>query len=580
MPETNSTRDDSGLRHPDTPLAGTSAPARPSATLILVRDGARGLEVFMIRRALNAKLLGGFYAFPGGALEKEDAHGQWAGPAGADFADAASRLLDVGQDGIAFWVAAIRECFEEVGLLLAEDTTGSLVRMDTPERVAEVATWRNQLNDGTLPFRDCLARLGLRPAFDRLFYLSHWIAPVGLPRQTRFDTRFFVAIAPTGQEASHDRGETMDHLWLHPKEALAREKPGKFEMILPTRKTLELLARFDACESLLAYLRQPRHVPPVMPRRARGRDGLRPLLPHDHAYAEVGKLDPEGRLTASYELIAGVPVRLSPRLRRVTAPNPGFMTTLGTNSYLLGDGDDIAVIDPGPDLVQHLELLMAQANGADGRGRIRWILATHTHPDHSPGAARLKALTGAEIIGLPPPVAEHQDQSFRPDRVPRPDERLAIAGCTLRVIHTPGHASNHLCYLLEEEKILFTGDHLIQGSTVVISPPDGDMGAYVDSLKALRREDIAYLAPGHGFLMDRHRELIDALLVHRQQREDKVLDAMGRLGPCDILGLLPLAYDEVPPRIHPLAARSLLAHLLKLKREGRVQNEGDLWRVQ
>jgi glyoxylase-like metal-dependent hydrolase (beta-lactamase superfamily II) len=168
-----------------------------------------------------------------------------------------------------------------------------------------------------------------------------------------------------------------------------------------------------------------------------------------------------------------------------------------------------------------------------------------------------------------------------PDRVLADQERLTIAsaeGChTLRVIHTPGHASNHLCYLLEQEKLLFTGDHLMQGSTVVINPPDGDMQAYLDSLHALLVLDIEWLAPGHGFLIDRPHEVVQRTVAHRLQREARVVATLRAHGCGDIDALLPVVYQEVPARLHAMAARSLQAHLLKLRSDGRAREQGGVW---
>ena len=245
--------------------------------------------------------------------------------------------------------------------------------------------------------------------------------------------------------------------------------------------------------ALMEFARSPRKMPAMAPRTASSGEGKKLLVPGDYAYAAVGRLDPEGKGAAAGEIIPGAVVQLSDKVRRITAPNPGFMTGPGTNTYLLGAGGDIAVIDPGPAIDTHIEALLAAAGA-----RIRWILVTHTHMDHSPAAALLKAKTGAELIGMPPPPFGSQDQSFRPDRVPIHGERIELAGCALRVIHAPGHASNQLCYLIEEEKLLFTGDHVMQGSTVVINPPDGDMRVYLDSLRQLQGEDIAWFAPGEG----------------------------------------------------------------------------------
>jgi glyoxylase-like metal-dependent hydrolase (beta-lactamase superfamily II) len=271
----------------------------------------------------------------------------------------------------------------------------------------------------------------------------------------------------------------------------------------------------------------------------------------------------------------GVTVRLSSRVRRITARNPGIMTGQGTNSYLVGAGNDCAVIDPGPADDRHLQALVDAACGA-----IRYILVTHTHRDHSPGAAALKAATGALLLGRMTPHRHWQDPTFAPDRELSHDDRLTLAaGATLRVIHTPGHASNHLCFLLEEERILFTGDHIIQGSTVVIDPPDGDMAAYIGSLESLLREPLDYLAPGHGTLMSQPQGAIQTLIQHRLGREAKVLAALPQEHPADVPALVRRVYDDVPTHLHSLAERSLLAHLLKLEADGRARRVADGWLV-
>jgi glyoxylase-like metal-dependent hydrolase (beta-lactamase superfamily II) len=274
---------------------------------------------------------------------------------------------------------------------------------------------------------------------------------------------------------------------------------------------------------------------------------------------------------ANAEILPGIPVWLTPRIRRLTAPNPGYMTGPGTNSYIVGAGDDIVVIDPGPANADHIAALLALP------ARIQAILVTHTHPDHSPAAAILKEKTGARLFGMAPPAGEHQDQSFRPDRVLEHGERINAAGSTLRVYHTPGHASNHLCYLLEEDRILFTGDHVMQGSTVVINPPDGDMTAYIASLRMLVGEPIDYFAPGHGVLIGKPFEMVELLVRHRFVRESKTLNAVRASGPATLEGLTPVVYDDVPAFKHPWAARSLLAHLRKLEQDGAVGERGGVW---
>jgi glyoxylase-like metal-dependent hydrolase (beta-lactamase superfamily II) len=314
-----------------------------------------------------------------------------------------------------------------------------------------------------------------------------------------------------------------------------------------------------------------------MPRIGRERHGPRPVMPDEPAYAEIGRIDPEGAGHASVELSPGRAVRLSERVVRVTAPNGSVMTGPGTNTYFVGDAQAgaWAVIDPGPDEANHVDAIVATAPGP-----IRWIFVTHTHRDHSPAAAALKARTGATLYGRRARFPEWQDASFVPDHVLEHGDRVALGpGATLRVVHTPGHASNHLCYLLEEERTLFTGDHVMQGSTVVINPPDGDMAAYLESLRALCSEDLRWLAPGHGFLIDRPVEAIERLIRHRLGREAKVLEALRAGGPLDIAGLLQIVYADVPPRMHPVAQRSLNAHLIKLAAEGRVREADGVWEV-
>lgn len=543
---------------------------RPAATLVLAREAADGIEVFMMRRAQATEFAGGAHVFPGGAVDPADCDEHLAAYCiGMDDAEA-SRLLKLGRGGLAYWIAAVRECFEEAGLLLACGENGEVLALDDPETADKFAGLRKRLIAGELSFGELCRTHNLRLALDQLAYFSHWITGPGSPR--RYDTRFFVAVAPRAQSPSHDNSETVGHLWIRPAEALARHRRGNFKMLFPTIKTLEALARFADAQAVMEHARTPRPVPAMLPHPATGRDGRRMLVASDYAYAEVSKLDPDGAGNAAYEILPGVVVRLSDKVRRVTAPNPGFMTGPGTNTYLLGAGDEIAVIDPGPADDAHVQILLDEAGGT-----IRWILVTHTHIDHSPAAALLKSRTGAELLGMPPPRHERQDRSFRPDRVLAHGARVRVAGCTLRVIHTPGHASNQLCYMLEDEKLLFTGDHIMQGSTVVIDPPDGDMIAYLASLRMLLEEDIAYLAPGHGFLMDKAHEAVERLLVHRAARENKVLKALERAGGATLEDLLPGVYDDVPARMHPVASRSLLAHLLKLKAEERVRETAGRW---
>jgi glyoxylase-like metal-dependent hydrolase (beta-lactamase superfamily II) len=300
---------------------------------------------------------------------------------------------------------------------------------------------------------------------------------------------------------------------------------------------------------------------------AQGKEGAKLFRRADPAYFEIHWSDPEETGETSYDLAPGVPKRLDRYVRRIIAPNPGVMTGPGTNTYLVGEGD-LAIIDPGPAIDSHIQLLISET-----KNRLRWILCTHTHQDHSPATAALKAASGAQVLGRPAP--EGQDATFKPDFVLENGQRVDLGKIGLRVIHTPGHASNHLCYLLEQTQMLFTGDHVMQGSTVVINPPDGDMRAYLRSLEKLLTEDVAVIAPGHGYLIGAPHKEVRRLIAHRLGRERKVVRALQQLGEASVEELLPVVYDDVPARIHRVAARSLTAHLDKLAADGAVRALGE-----
>jgi glyoxylase-like metal-dependent hydrolase (beta-lactamase superfamily II) len=267
----------------------------------------------------------------------------------------------------------------------------------------------------------------------------------------------------------------------------------------------------------------------------------------------------------------GRPQAIVPGIRRIVAPNPGPLTGPGTNTYLVGE-EEIAVIDPGPADPGHVEAIVAA-----GGGRIAWVLVTHTHRDHSPAAALLRERTGALLVGRRGPEDGRQDRRFRPDAPAADGERVLLAGATLRCIATPGHASNHFCYLLEHDQVLFTGDHVLGHVSPVILPPDGDMSDYLDSLGRLRDLPLAAIAPGHGPLLRQPAEVIDALIAHRLRREHKTQDTLRRVRRATLEELLPVVYDDVDPSLHELAGHSLLAHLLKLEREGRAGRDGGVW---
>lgn len=556
---------------PPTP-ATASRPPRASATIVVVRDTPAGVEVLLSRRAERGDHNSGAWVFPGGLVDPGD-HQAHACCDGLDDA-AASACLGLKEGGLDYFVAAVRECFEESGLLFATDASGELVHLDD-ERGRDLASWREPLNSNLRSVGELCNAFGLRLAMDRITYLSHWLTPIG--RAKRFDTRFFVAAAPLAQTAAFDGTEMVEQLWLRPTDALARTH--ELKLMTPTYKSLELIQGFASVAALLAWARAPREVPLIMPRVGVGSSGMRPVTPDEPAWAELGRIDPAGHGTACYEIQPGVAVRLSARVIRVTANNGSMMTGPGTNTYLVGGGaaNEWAVIDPGPLDAAHVEAILAAAPGP-----IRWIFATHTHMDHSPATLALRERTGAQVLGRVALHPEWQDASFAPDVHLRGGERFSLPGpdgeaSTLRAIHTPGHASNHICYLLEEERLLFTGDHVMQLSTVVINPPDGDMRAYVASLYGLLDEKLEWLAPGHGFLMAEPKHVIEGIVAHRLRREAKVANALRALGPASLEVLLPRVYDDVAPRLHGMARRSLLAHLLKLRDDGAASESEARW---
>lgn len=260
----------------------------------------------------------------------------------------------------------------------------------------------------------------------------------------------------------------------------------------------------------------------------------------------------------------GIPFRLNDRVRRIVAPNPGVMTGPGTNTYLLGD-DEVAVLDPGPALQPHIDAILDAAGD-----RIRWIVCTHTHPDHSPAWKAIADATGAQVLGASPPDDMFQDDTFKPTRELQHDDLLSTGEFSLRAVHTPGHVGNHYCFFLEEEKMMFAGDHIMNGSTVVIIPPSGDMKAYIASLEKLLEYPLLYIAPGHGGVMEDSREVVEWLVNHRLKREAKVVDKLQAAGKTALDELVKLVYDDVDTSLHKMAKLSLSAHLIKLEQEARA----------
>lgn len=274
----------------------------------------------------------------------------------------------------------------------------------------------------------------------------------------------------------------------------------------------------------------------------------------------------------------GISETVEPLVRRVLARNPSPFTFTGTQSYIVGAESEVAIIDPGPDEEDHISAIIE----AVGDARITAICCTHTHRDHSPAAAPLAQLTGARIIGCAPLTLSDDgprsdasfDPSYRPDSVLSDGETVSGPDWTLKAIATPGHTSNHLCFALEESGALFSGDHVMGWSTTVVSPPDGDMTAYMQSLQKLYdREDHVYY-PAHGPAVEKTRQLVRGMIGHRRQREKQILRLLER-GVGEIESMVPEMYKGVDKRLYPAAGRSVLAHLIDLERRGEVMRSND-----
>jgi len=257
-------------------------------------------------------------------------------------------------------------------------------------------------------------------------------------------------------------------------------------------------------------------------------------------------------------------------VKKITAPNPGVFTGGGTNTYLVGI-EDLTLIDPGPNIKEHIDEIIRV-----GENKIKRILVTHTHTDHSPAALPISKVLNVPMYGrLIDGESSWEDETFIPDVILNDADIIKTDEYTLEVIHTPGHASNHLCFLIKELNCLITGDHIMDGSTVVIGPPDGNMADYLESLNKLFKYKIDCLAPGHGNFMYEPKKIIESIIRHRLSREAKVLRRLKDVGDIDLESLTAIVYDDVPEQLHPIAKFSLEAHLLKLLNEGVIKKDNN-----
>lgn len=537
---------------------------RHASTVLLLRDCAdgNGFEVLMTRRSEQASFASSAYVFPGGGIEEQDA----TAAAHALARARAAQWQTPGALRVTQALAGLRETFEELGILLANDAAGR------PVAPAEVA----QLDRHAPLYEQCRAR-GWQLAVDQLWYLAHWTADRTLPK--RFSVPFFVARMPEGQIPEADGTEQFEPTWIRPQDAVQRFEARTLSLLFPTLRTLQHLGRYANTDAVLAALRGEQPLWQSCPRTGFVDGREKRHMESDMAYGELELVCPDGQVSHHLDWQSERAVPLRRNLLRLTAPNPGTMTGPGTNSYLVGDAaTGFIAIDPGPDEPAHLQRLFEAAGGD-----IRYIVCTHSHPDHSPGAAPLQALVEQAgrarppVMGLPSAPTARANSRFKPDITLRDGERIALAGQgpegktthTLQAVFTPGHAANHLCFVLEEDGLLFSGDHILNGSTTIINPPDGNMLDYLDSLDRLdalcTAQGIQYILPAHGHVLGSARQAIARLKAHRLAREAKVLAAMRARPDGSIQDWVALAYADTPEALWPIAERSLLAHVERIQ---------------
>ena len=525
------------------PLAAPAA-SRPAASVVLVRRGPLGLEVFWVRRGEQLRFAGGFFAFAGGRVDAADA-ALPVDPAGSGGAEE-----PLAPEERACIAAAARELFEETGVLAVPGAG----RVPEAERRRVRAALTERPPAGTpgapraaaappagSPFFTLLAAHGLRIDARWFAPAGRWLTPPSVP--TRFDTRFYLVELPPGEAALVWPGELADGEWITPRGALARWDDGSALLHPPAWHTLRCLAE---------------------PGPAAG--DARAALPHlQNPSTAVWKLPIDGFVVERMEFQRGV---ILVPLRTPTLP-----PATHTNCLLLGD-DRLAVVDPGSPWPEEQAVLDKTLDLLAQEGRLAAeIVLTHYHHDHVAGAMTLSARLGL-------PIAAHARTAallageVRIDRLIADSEPLGYGPRGWRALHLPGHTQGHLCWIEEGTGAVIAGDLVASGSTVVIDPPEGDMGDYLQSLERLLASGPGTIYPAHGQVVPAGAALLQRYVAHRLEREEKVAESLREgflaAGPRLPAELVPAAYRDVAPELHGLAERSLLAHLFKLVKDGRA----------